>query len=170
MISPDTVASSIPIWQMRGKSLKVPPGGNSRAQICCRSQHTSTTYRSMDVSTGIGATAVPATPCPHSLRILHAGCPEVPPMSIFPHPSSESRWAEEAGPAVLPCWGRRHPWSGESHKRPGLLAQMPRPRNAAGLGQDGTGIYTPVAVASPLAGIPERSMWVPLGPGPGGKE
>lgn len=54
---------------------------------------------------------------------------------------------------------------GESHERPGLLAQMPRPRNAAGLDLTGTGIYTPVAVASPLPGIPERSMWVPLGQG-----
>lgn len=72
---------------------------------------------------------------------------------------------EEAGPAVLPCWGRGHPWSGESHERPGLLAQMPRLRNAAGLGQAGTGIYTPAAVASPLAGILERGMWVHWGRG-----
>lgn len=51
------------------------------------------------------------------------------------------------------------PWNGESKEAPGLLAQRPRLRNVAVLGQAGISIYTPAAEANPLAGIPERGTW-----------
>lgn len=46
--------SLILIWHMRGKRLKISQWGNSRAQICHKSQHISTTCCSMNLSSGCG--------------------------------------------------------------------------------------------------------------------
>lgn len=146
VISPYTTASLIPVWQTREKSLKVPPWGKSRAQICCKSQHISTTYRSMDVSTGFGIMSCLLF---HVLTVWRffmpsvLRCPQDAPFSTKRDApffiTKQVRWGGRFSCSSL--LGQGDPWSGESQEKPSLLAQMPRLRNAAVLGQAGTSIY-----------------------------
>lgn len=161
---------------MRAKCFNIPQGGKSRAQICCKSQHISTTSCSMDFSPGFGTHIcmlfyvfltwsffMPSVP---RFPKIHLSTPS---LSATPSHKAGALWSQ--GLAVLCCspttLGQGYSWTAESQEGSGLLAQRPRLKNAGVLGQIGTSIYTP---ASSLAGIPERSTWFPLGPTPGSKE